>query len=236
MPDSLSPLRPSPRAVAIEPGRVRPAVNHFSRRGWSRRAGQQGFQFPPQLAPFFGSQVIQWRAHAAAGHTHQLAPRLAHRHGQGAVGLLHCAAPPLVGQRFDVLQVPVVKLHIVIAGGGLVDELDVVIVFRGVKTPVRGVGEHYLLAEPQLFRLVEYPLVRRADDGVLANHQVRLNGNLLVETGFLDADDVGDGAEPLQPRRADGDAKLRGVVKHHRQVGAVRDLPHEIDYLLLGFW
>ena len=108
--------------------------------------------------------------------------------GYDAVVLLDGAAPPLVGKGLEVLEMGVVEVEVEVTAGGTVDELDVVVGFGVSKAPVGGVGEHHLLVETELLGLGKDPLVGGADDGLLADEKVGLNGGLLVKAGLLDAD------------------------------------------------
>ena len=142
--------------------------------------------------------------------------------------------PPLVVQLLDRLQVRLIERLVEIALGGALDVLHVVVRARHVEAPVGGVGEDDLLAEAELLRLGEDPLVGGADDGLLADEQMGLNRDLLAEAGLFDADDVGDGAEALQALRAHDDAELRRVVEHDRQRGALGEGGDEFDDLVFG--
>ena len=62
-----------------------------------------------------------------------------------------------------------------------------------------------------------------------------LDGGLLVEAGFLDADDVGDLAEAVQSLGAHDEAELGGVVEHDGEIGVIRQQLHVLKDLVLGF-
>ena len=61
-----------------------------------------------------------------------------------------------------------------------------------------------------------------------------LDGNLLVEAGLFDADNVGNGAEPFQAVSAHHDAELGRVVEHDAQVGVLGQKPDVLNHLVFG--
>ena len=126
----------------------------------------------------------------------------------------------------------VVKGFVQVALAGPVNPAHVVVGAGNVKAPVGRVGEHHLLVDAQLLPLEINPLVRRADDGLAAQRQVRFDGELLVEAGLLDADDVGQFAQPRQAVDAHGDAELRRVVEHDGEVGMLGQQPHVLHHLV----
>ena len=116
--------------------------------------------------------------------------------GKRAAELGDGVLPPLVGEGLDGREALFVHGVVNVALGGAVDELDVVVLAGTVEAPVGGVGEHDLLLEAEFATLEEDPLVGCADDGGVAEEAVGLDGEVAVEAGLLDADDVGDVAEP----------------------------------------
>ena len=127
-----------------------------------------------------------------------------------------------------------VELLVQVALAGFFDELNVVVALRDVEAPIRCIGEHHLLLEPKLLCLPVDPFVGRADYGVLADGQVGLNGELLIETGLFNADYVGGFAEPFQVSWAQDDAELRRVIEHDGQGCSFGQVPYPLDDLLFG--
>ena len=121
-----------------------------------------------------------------------------------------------------------------IAPSGPVDELNVVVGFRRVESPVGCVGEHDLLLKAVLPALEEHPLVGRANDGRVADESVGVHGQLPVEAGLFYPDDVGDFADAFEPLGAHHDAELGGVVEHDCQGRGLREQRHVLDDLGLG--